>query len=174
MNWCALLVLLTFFKNTILTIPQLFFICVLEQDIQSKYAMAIPQVYEETQRTGNLSIGDIIEWYCYSLGHSFIPSSKTTQFSSMKRGLLSITRCSLKSLGGICCLCLQLSCCSVFVRLLGFMCCCMSFALLYISSLSWCIRVLIRITLESFVFCSLFLVCGSRFHALLVQLLRLI
>ena len=56
--------------NVVLTIPQLFFICIFEEDVDAKYALAIPQIYIESQRTGGLGVFDVIEWYVVSIFHS--------------------------------------------------------------------------------------------------------
>jgi len=104
-RWCAnrsaILILLTFYKNTmmaiiqllygvfngfsatsafdsgfyslynvLLTIPQLFFICIFEEDLDAKFALAIPQVYIETQQSGGLGAGPVIEWYLSAIIHS--------------------------------------------------------------------------------------------------------
>ena len=106
-RWCAnrsaMLILLTFYKNFIiammqvfygifngfsalpsvdsgfnsmynfvLTIPQLFFICVFEEDITAKYALAVPQIYIETQKTGGLGLWDVLQWYLISIFHSLL------------------------------------------------------------------------------------------------------
>lgn len=104
-RWCvnrvSLLVLLTFYKNAmigilqifygffngfsatstfdsafltvyniILTIPQLFFICFYEQDLTSKYALAVPHIYKECQQYGGLSAPSLAEFYVLSVFHS--------------------------------------------------------------------------------------------------------
>lgn len=92
-NRCALLTLLTFYKNTmmalqqiyygffngfsatsaldslyismyntILTVPQLLFICIFEEDVTARYVLAVPQVYMETQEKGGLSIISVVMW----------------------------------------------------------------------------------------------------------------
>ena len=103
MNRCSLLVLLTFYKNTmnallqiyfgffngfsatscldggflsmfntILTIPQLFFICIFEEDVAARYVLAVPQVYRDLQLDGGLSNGVVIMWYIFAFFHTVL------------------------------------------------------------------------------------------------------
>ena len=58
--------------NIVLTIPQLFFICVFEEDIDAKYALAIPQIYIETQQKGGLGIWKVLRWYGIALCHTLL------------------------------------------------------------------------------------------------------
>lgn len=56
--------------NLLLTIPQLFFICVLEQNLSARYALAVPHIYQETQTTGGLSAKGLIEFYTLAILHA--------------------------------------------------------------------------------------------------------
>lgn len=56
--------------NLLLTIPQLFFICVLEQNLSARYALAVPHIYQETQKTGGLSAKGLIEFYTLAILHA--------------------------------------------------------------------------------------------------------
>ena len=58
--------------NIVLTIPQLFFICVFEEDIDAKYALAIPQIYIESQQKGGLGLWKVLRWYGISLCHALL------------------------------------------------------------------------------------------------------
>lgn len=58
--------------NIIFTIPQLFFICIFEQDLDSSFAMAVPQVYKDLQKTGGLSFLELGGYYLLSLFHSSV------------------------------------------------------------------------------------------------------
>lgn len=104
-RWCAnrsaLLIKLTFYKNTmmaliqmlygifngfsstsafdsgyismynlVLTIPQLFFICIFEEDVDARYALAVPQVYIDYQTSGGLSWWDMAQWYLLAALHA--------------------------------------------------------------------------------------------------------
>ncbi|OHS95743.1 phospholipid-translocating P-type ATPase, flippase family protein [Tritrichomonas foetus] len=56
--------------NILLTIPQLFFICVFEQDLTSKYALAVPHIYHECQKYGGLGAARLAEFYTLAVLHS--------------------------------------------------------------------------------------------------------
>lgn len=58
------------FYNIILTIPQLYFICVVEQDIESQYLLTIPECYHLIQQYGDLSQRKIVFWFLKSIFHS--------------------------------------------------------------------------------------------------------
>ena len=56
--------------NLLLTIPQLFFICVFEQDLSASYVLAVPHIYKECQKSGGLAAHNIAEFYILSIFHS--------------------------------------------------------------------------------------------------------
>lgn len=55
--------------NLLLTIPQLFFGCVMEQDVDAKLAMEQPRIYTEFQKDGGLGIVPFAGMYIRSLVH---------------------------------------------------------------------------------------------------------
>jgi magnesium-transporting ATPase (P-type) len=58
--------------NIIFTVPQQFFLCIFEQDIESSFALTIPETYIGVQQTGDLGLFDIFGWYLKSFIHSSI------------------------------------------------------------------------------------------------------
>ena len=99
-NRTALLVILTFYKNTmlggtemlygifngfsassafdsgflsvynlLLAIPQLFFVCVMEQDVDANFALLVPQAYTDLQKNGGLGLVPFIAMYIHALVH---------------------------------------------------------------------------------------------------------
>ncbi|OHT09943.1 phospholipid-translocating P-type ATPase, flippase family protein [Tritrichomonas foetus] len=58
--------------NMILTIPQLFFICVFEEDVDAKYIMAVPEVYKEISKNGGIGLMPMIMMYIHALIHSVL------------------------------------------------------------------------------------------------------
>lgn len=58
--------------NICLTIPQLFFICIFEEDVDSRFALAVPQVYIETQKNGGLGFSAMFEFKLLAVIHSLL------------------------------------------------------------------------------------------------------
>lgn len=106
-HWCVnrttLLILMTFYKNTmiclmqilfgifngfsatsaydsgflsiynlLLTVPQLFFLCVFEEDVDAKYVLAIPQTYREYAANGTIGFRPMFWMYIHALIHSSV------------------------------------------------------------------------------------------------------
>jgi phospholipid-transporting ATPase len=61
-----------FLHNIIFTIPQLFFICIFEQDIRHEYALLIPEIYKFSQKRGKLKLIQTLVWYDKAFFHSAI------------------------------------------------------------------------------------------------------
>ena len=58
--------------NFILTVPQLFFICVFEEDVDAKYAMAVPETYKDNSKQGTIGVGTMIWMYVHAAIHALI------------------------------------------------------------------------------------------------------
>ena len=64
--------------NLLLAIPQLFFACVMEQDVDAKFAMIVPQTYI-SQKNGGLGLGPFLAMYFLALAHLVLSHFRTSR-----------------------------------------------------------------------------------------------
>lgn len=56
--------------NVVLTIPQHFFVCMVEKDIDSRISLEFPEVYKDFQKHGGFDLFDVIWYYIIAFIHS--------------------------------------------------------------------------------------------------------
>jgi magnesium-transporting ATPase (P-type) len=55
--------------NLLLAIPQLFYICVFEEDVSAEVALAVPEMYRDLQKTGGVGIVPWLWMYVHAIVH---------------------------------------------------------------------------------------------------------